>query len=220
MFLSSVNSTTSHPSQKPEAQACSSFSTPLIQAIIPHNTSVAKSCSIWHSKPASTHFLALNQAAIISCLDNNHWIDQWVSRFASVQHTEVGSESLLQGIFWPRNQTQVSHIAGGFFTAWATREAPELELLLSNAWGRLFTRCLSAQARPFVFCFMVLELEICKSHFPDCLATAFLFSSADGSPWQEIRRQRWEKELFCFPAPVRLHCSSCSSSLGFCHSVY
>ena len=25
--------------------------------------------------------------------------------------------------FQPRNQTQVSHIAGGFFTSWATREA-------------------------------------------------------------------------------------------------
>ena len=25
----------------------------------------------------------------------------------------------------PRDQTQVSHIAGGFFTSWATREAPD-----------------------------------------------------------------------------------------------
>ena len=25
----------------------------------------------------------------------------------------------------PRDQTQVSHIAGGFFTSWATREAQE-----------------------------------------------------------------------------------------------
>ena len=27
--------------------------------------------------------------------------------------------------FQPRDQTQVSHIAGGFFTIWATREALE-----------------------------------------------------------------------------------------------
>ena len=27
--------------------------------------------------------------------------------------------------FEPRDQTQVSHIAGGFFTIWATREAQE-----------------------------------------------------------------------------------------------
>ena len=37
------------------------------------------------------------------------------------QNTGVGSLSLLQGIF----PTQVSHIAGGFFTSWATREAQE-----------------------------------------------------------------------------------------------
>ena len=35
------------------------------------------------------------------------------------QNTGVGSHSLLQEIF----PTQVSHIAGGFFTSWATREA-------------------------------------------------------------------------------------------------
>jgi len=37
------------------------------------------------------------------------------------KNTGVGSLSLLQGIF----PTQVSHIAGGFFTSWATREAQE-----------------------------------------------------------------------------------------------
>ena len=30
-----------------------------------------------------------------------------------------------RGSFQPRNQTQVSHIAGGFFTSWATREAQD-----------------------------------------------------------------------------------------------
>ena len=37
------------------------------------------------------------------------------------QNTGVNSLSFLQGIF----PTQVSHIAGGFFTSWATREAQE-----------------------------------------------------------------------------------------------
>ena len=37
------------------------------------------------------------------------------------QNTGVGNLSLLQGIF----PTQVSGIAGGFFTSWATREAQE-----------------------------------------------------------------------------------------------
>ena len=37
------------------------------------------------------------------------------------QNARVGSLSLLQGIF----PTQVSHIAGGFFTSWTRREAQE-----------------------------------------------------------------------------------------------
>ena len=37
------------------------------------------------------------------------------------QNTGVGSFSLLQGIFPSRDWTHVSHIAGGFFTNWATR---------------------------------------------------------------------------------------------------
>ena len=39
------------------------------------------------------------------------------------QNTGVGSVSLLQGIFWPRNQTCVSCTAGRFFSNWAIREA-------------------------------------------------------------------------------------------------
>jgi len=39
------------------------------------------------------------------------------------QNTGVGSRSLLQGIFPTKDRTQVSCIAGGFFTSWATREA-------------------------------------------------------------------------------------------------
>ena len=36
------------------------------------------------------------------------------------KNTGVGCHALLQGIF----PTQVSHIAGGFFMVWVTREAP------------------------------------------------------------------------------------------------
>ena len=41
------------------------------------------------------------------------------------QDTGVSSLSLLQGSSQTRDQTQVSCIAGGFFTSWATREAQE-----------------------------------------------------------------------------------------------
>ena len=41
------------------------------------------------------------------------------------QNTGVGSCSLIQWIFAIRDQAQVSHIAGGFFTSWARREVQE-----------------------------------------------------------------------------------------------
>ena len=40
------------------------------------------------------------------------------------QNTGVGSLSLLQGIFPTQELNQASCIAGGFFTSWATKEAP------------------------------------------------------------------------------------------------
>ena len=41
----------------------------------------------------------------------------------SSQNTGVGSHSLLQGIFPTQGLNPVSHISGGFFIVWATREA-------------------------------------------------------------------------------------------------
>ena len=41
------------------------------------------------------------------------------------KNTRVSNLSLFQGIFPTKDQTQVSHIACGFFTSWATREAQE-----------------------------------------------------------------------------------------------
>ena len=39
------------------------------------------------------------------------------------KNTGVGNHFLLQGIFTTWDRTQVSHIAGKFFTVWAMREA-------------------------------------------------------------------------------------------------
>ena len=52
-----------------------------------------------------------------------HWLySPWNS---PDQNTRVGSLSLLQKIFATQDRTQVSRIAGGFFTSWATREVQE-----------------------------------------------------------------------------------------------
>ena len=40
------------------------------------------------------------------------------------QNTGVGSVPFSRGSFQPRVRTQVSHIAGGYFTSWTTKEVP------------------------------------------------------------------------------------------------
>ena len=42
------------------------------------------------------------------------------------ENTGVGAMASSRGSSQPRDQTQVSHISGGFFTMWATREAHEV----------------------------------------------------------------------------------------------
>ena len=46
----------------------------------------------------------------------------WPHGLSSGQNTVVGSLCFSRGSSQPRDQTQVSHIAGGFFTSWTTRE--------------------------------------------------------------------------------------------------
>ena len=58
-----------------------------------------------------------------------------VHLYATIDHTvhEILQARILEWVTFPfsrgptqpRDQTQVSHIAGGFFTSWATREAQE-----------------------------------------------------------------------------------------------
>ena len=54
------------------------------------------------------------------------------------KNTGVRSHSLLQGIFQPRDWTQVSHIAGRFSTSWATREAWSTWEGNPKSWGYMY----------------------------------------------------------------------------------
>ena len=56
-----------------------------------------------------------------------HQTFQWNS---SCKNTGAGCHSLLQGILWPRDWTQVSRTAGRYFTTWATREEFTITLTL------------------------------------------------------------------------------------------
>ena len=61
------------------------------------------SCSVVSDNPMDYTILGILQARILEC----------VAFLFSRESSQ------------PRDQTQVSHIAGGFFTSWATRETQE-----------------------------------------------------------------------------------------------
>ena len=47
-----------------------------------------------------------------------------VHRVSQARKLELVAISFSRGSSWPRDQSQVSHMVGRFFTLWATREAP------------------------------------------------------------------------------------------------
>ena len=51
------------------------------------------------------------------------WILYWLNHQGSPRILEWVAYPFSMGSSWPRNQTWVSCIAGGFFTSWVTREA-------------------------------------------------------------------------------------------------
>ena len=64
--------------------------------------------------------------------------------------------SFSRGASWPRNQTRVSCIAGGFFTIWATREA---------FWKRLGPVCMSRLEKQSVVSVAAIP-QICAKQPP------------------------------------------------------
>ena len=58
------------------------------------------------------------------CLPHCRRILYQLSHQGSPRILEWVAYPLSRGTSWPRNRTRVSCIAGGFFTSWATREAP------------------------------------------------------------------------------------------------
>ena len=80
-----------------------------------------------------------NESVIHPVMSNSFFVTPWTVTPSLLcpwnspgKSTEVGSHSLLRESSWPRDQTQVSHIVGRFFTVWATREV--------LGWGNKFQK--------------------------------------------------------------------------------
>ena len=88
------------------------------------------------------HFLSKNKGIGITPPDFNIYYKKWKWQWKSLSRVQLSAppwptvHGILQvrilewvafpfsrGSSQPRDRTQVSHIAGGFFTCWATREA-------------------------------------------------------------------------------------------------
>ena len=72
-------------------------------------------------------------------LPHCRWILYQLSHKGSPRTLEWVAFPFSRGSFRPRNWTQVSYTAGGFFTSWATREAQEYCLIFKqNQVGKLY----------------------------------------------------------------------------------
>ena len=121
------------------------------------------------------------------------------------QNTWVGSLSLLQQIFSTQGQTQVSCIAGGFFTSWAIREAQaqgETPLFFSNIVVSGLGVCLNMPER----------FPGCKMKKRVCVLHHWITSKSSATPWtavhqtylsMEFPRQEYWSGL-PFPSPMDL----------------
>ena len=79
--------------------------------------------------------------------------------------------SFSRGSSQPRDGTQVSHIAGGFFTSWATREAISLEAwtIPSNPFYKWGSERLSHLSTDLLFIIAKLGLELMQSDSRACI---------------------------------------------------
>ena len=90
--------------------------------ILPPSSLLFTEASYRSDKKTKTKSKLLSRVQLRDLMDYTYTCCPWNS---VGQNTGVGNISLLQGNFPTQGRTQVSWIAGGFFTSWATREAQE-----------------------------------------------------------------------------------------------
>ena len=83
----------------------------------------------WHHQ-LKGHESEVSHSVMSNCLQPHGLYSPWNSLG---QNIAVDSHPLSKWSSQPKDQTQVSHIAGGFFTSWATREA-SVDMSLSKLW--------------------------------------------------------------------------------------
>lgn len=75
--------------------------------------------------------------------------------------------------------------------------------LLEESMSVIYTGSLSLKAPHPPLHSVLLELGVCKLHFPDSLLAHFPWGSLSRRTWQETTRWQDERRLFLFPDPAR-----------------
>lgn len=75
--------------------------------------------------------------------------------------------------------------------------------LLEESVSVMYTGSLSLKAPHPPLHSVLLELGVCKLHFPDSLLARFPWGSLSRRTWQETTRWQDERRLFLFPDPAR-----------------
>ena len=98
-------------------------------------------------------WLKINVKVAQSCLTLCDPMDGTVHGILQARILEWAAFPFSRGSSQPRDRTQVSHIAGGFFTSWATREARASDWLAINQrmptpWVQQFVRAAHRTQEP------------------------------------------------------------------------
>ena len=105
-----------------EISSCCSYFSPSFSFLSSsHSTAWILRTSLWISLIQGKVKVTVTQLCPILC----NPMDYTVHGILQARILEWVAFPISRGSSQPRNQTQVSHIAGGFFTSWATREPQE-----------------------------------------------------------------------------------------------
>ena len=111
------------------------------------------------------------------------------------QNTGAGNLSLLQGIFPTWDQTQVSRIAGRFFTSWATREAHNSVRSSINLSHYCYNSLFKSQLRLYSLC-EVFWLSFTQNEFSFLLHSSSFYTL---SVWLIINALKIEAMPYSVP---------------------
>ena len=118
----------------------------------------------FHPFPQMLLFICFQESESCSVVSNSHGILQ-------ARTLEWAALPFSRGSSQPRDWTQVSHIAGRFFTSWATREAQTTFMIIISSYSFSAIRVVSSAYLRLLIFLLAILIPACASsswHFTRC----------------------------------------------------